>query len=71
MSTIFWQWLKAFNLLTLTNGERNIGNAVGNVGNSTRKKCKSKHQFDGAKVCKADQVKEYFLNPKVLNEVFN
>ena len=41
-----------------------------NVGNSMREKCKSKHQFDGAKVCKAEQVRKYFLNPKIENEVF-
>ena len=35
-----------------------------------RKKCKSKHKFGGAKVCKAEQVKKYFVNPKTENEVF-
>ena len=41
-----------------------------NVGNSMREKCKSKHKFGGAKVCKAEQVKKYFVNPKIENEVF-
>ena len=41
-----------------------------NVGNSMREKCKSKHKFGGAKVCKAEQVKKYFVNPKTENEVF-
>ena len=41
-----------------------------NVGNSMRGKCKSKHKFGGAKVCKAEQVRKYFVNPKIENEVF-
>ena len=36
--------------------ERNIGNVVRNVGNSTWEKCKSKYNFSGAKVQKAEQV---------------
>ena len=35
-----------------------------------REKCKSKHKFGGAKVCEAEQVKKYFVNPKTENEVF-
>ena len=41
-----------------------------NVGNSMREKCKSKHKFGRAKVCKAEQVRKYFVNPKIENEVF-
>ena len=35
-----------------------------------QEKRKSKHNFGGAKVCKAEQVRKYFLNPKTENEVF-
>ena len=70
MSTNFWQWLKAFNLFRLATGERNIGNVLRSVGNSMREKCKGKHKFGGAKVCKAEQVRKYFENPKTENEVF-
>ena len=34
-----------------------------------RQKRKSKHKFVGAKVCKAEQVRKYFVNPKFENEV--
>ena len=40
-----------------------------NVGNSMREKCKSKHKFGGAKVCKAEQVRKCFENLKTENEV--
>ena len=33
-------------------------------------KRQSKHRFCGAKVCKAEQVRRYFVNPKPENEVF-
>ena len=29
---------------------------------------KSKHKFRGMKVCKPDEVREYFINPKTENE---
>ena len=35
-----------------------------------REKRKSKHKFGGAKVCKPEQVRKYFVNPKIENEVF-
>ena len=35
-----------------------------------REKCKSKHKFGGAKVCKDEQLRKYFVNPKIENEVF-
>ena len=35
-----------------------------------REKWKSKLKFGGAKVCKAEQVRKYFVNPKIENEVF-
>ena len=31
---------------------------------------KSKHKFGGAKVCKAEEVRKYFVNSKTENEVF-
>ena len=70
MSINFWQWLKAFNVFRLATGEWNIGNVVRNSGNSMREKWKSKHKFNGAKVCKAEQIRKYFVNPKIENEVF-
>ena len=47
-----------------------MGNVARNVGNSMREKHKSKHKFGEAKVYKADQVRKYFINPKIENEVF-
>ena len=35
-----------------------------------REKRKNKHNFGGAKVCEAMQVRKYFVNPKIENEVF-
>ena len=35
-----------------------------------REKCKSKHKFNGTKVQKAEQVRKYFVNPKIKNEIF-
>ena len=29
---------------------------------------KSKHKFGGIKVCEADEVREYFINPEIENE---
>ena len=37
---------------------------------SKRKIHKSKHKFGGNKVCKAEKVRKYFVNPKIQNEVF-
>ena len=37
---------------------------------SMRKKRKRKHEFGGTKVCKAEEVKKYFVNSKTENEVF-
>ena len=69
MSTNLQQWLKVFNLLRLLE-IRNIGNIVKSVGNSMLEKCKSKHKFGGAKVCKTEQVRKCFENLKFENEVF-
>ena len=35
-----------------------------------REKHKSKHKFGGAKVCKAEKLRKYFVNPKTAQEVF-
>ena len=35
-----------------------------------REKRKNKHKFGGAKVWEAEQVRKYFVNPKIENEVF-
>ena len=35
-----------------------------------REKCKIKHKFGGAKAYKVEQVRKYFVNPKIGNEVF-
>ena len=51
-------------------GEQNIGNVARNDGNSMREKCKSKHKLGGTKGCKAEQVRKYFVNHKIENEVF-
>ena len=32
---------------------------------------KNKHKFGGTKVCKAEQVRKYFVNPKIEIEVFD
>ena len=32
-------------------------------------KRKNKHKFGGAKVCKTERVRKYFVNPKTENEV--
>ena len=41
-----------------------------NVGKSMREERKSKYKFGGAKVCKAEQVRKYFVDPETENEVF-
>ena len=35
-----------------------------------RERHKSKHKFGGTKVCKAEEVRKYFENPKIENEIF-
>ena len=37
---------------------------------SVRKRRKSKHEFGGTKVCKTEEVRQYFVNSKIENEVF-
>ena len=31
---------------------------------------KSKHKFGGTKVCKAEEIRQYFINPKIEHENF-
>ena len=31
---------------------------------------KNKYKFGGTKVCEVEEIKEYFINPKIENEVF-
>ena len=38
---------------------------------SMRERRKSKHKFGGTKVCKAEDVRKYFVNSKIENEVFD
>ena len=35
-----------------------------------RERRKSKHKFGKTKVCKSEEVREYFVNSKIQNEVF-
>ena len=35
---------------------------------SMRERRKSKHKFGGTKLCKAEEVRKYFVNPKIENE---
>ena len=37
---------------------------------SVRERRKSKHKFGGTKICKAEEVRKYFINSKIENEVF-
>ena len=35
---------------------------------SMRERRKSKHKFGATKLCKAEEVRKYFVNPKIENE---
>ena len=37
---------------------------------SIQERLKSKHKFGGTKVCKAEEVRKFFVNPKIENEIF-
>ena len=37
---------------------------------SMGERSKSKRKFGGTKVCEVDEVREYFINPKIKNEAF-
>ena len=38
---------------------------------SIRERRKSRHKFGGTKVCEAEEVRKYFVNPKIEIEVFS
>ena len=38
---------------------------------SIRERRESRHRFGGTEVCKAEEVRKYFVNPKIEIEVFN
>ena len=38
---------------------------------SMQERRKSKHKFGGTKIFKTEEVKKYFVNPKIENEVFS
>ena len=63
MGSNLWQTLKAFNLFRLLEYEIM---AIFSVG----ERSKSKRKFGGTKVCEADEVREYFINPKTENKAF-
>ena len=64
MDTILWKALKAFNLFRLLENETMGMFSIGEWS-------KSKHKFGGTKVCKAKEIRKYFINPKIENEVFD
>ena len=37
---------------------------------SIRERHKSRHKFGGTEVCKAEEVRKYFVNPKIEIDVF-
>ena len=61
--TNFWQGLKVFNLFRIRSETLKIF--------GIRERRKSRHKFGGTNVCKAEEVRKYFLNPKIETEVFS
>ena len=61
MGSYLRQALKAFNLFRLLENETMKIFSMGG-------RCKSKHKFGEMKVCEADEVREYFINPEIENE---
>ena len=57
MGSNLLQALKAFNLFKLLENQTMETFSVGG-------RSKSKHKFGGMKVCEADEVREYFINPE-------
>ena len=55
---------KAFNLFTLLENETLKMFSI-------RERCKNRQIFGGTKVCKADEVRKYFANTKIVIEVFS
>ena len=64
MVPIFLHGLKVFDLFRL------MGNETFEMF-SMQERHKSKHKFDGTKVCKDKEVRKYFVNPKIENKVFD
>ena len=58
ISTNFWKGRKVFNLFRLLECETLKISSI-------RERRKSRHKFGGTKVCKAEEVRKYFVNPKV------
>ena len=56
-----WQSFKTFNLFSLLENETT---EIFSEGGQS----KSKHKFCRMKVCKVDEVKQYFINPEIENE---
>ena len=56
--------LKAFNLFRLLENETLKIYSI-------RERRKSRHKFGGTKVCKAEEVRKYFVNPKIKIAVFS
>ena len=65
MGTNLWQALKAFNLLRLLENETIEMFSI-------EERSQSKHKFGGTRICSYEnrEVREYFMNPKLENEVF-
>ena len=63
MGSNLWRALKAFNLFKLLENEIM---EMFNMG----ERSKSKRKFGWTKVCETDEVRQYFINPKIENEVF-
>ena len=59
--TNFWYGLKGFNLF--------MKETLKKFG--IRERCKSRQKFGGAKACKAEEVRKYFINPKIEIEFFS
>ena len=57
MGSNLLQALKEFNLFKLLENQTMETFSVGG-------RSKSKHKFGGMKVCEADEVREYFINPE-------
>ena len=61
MGSNLWQAHKTFNLFMLLANETMESFSISG-------RSKSKHKFGGVKVCKANEVREYFINPEIKNE---
>ena len=62
MGSNWWQALTAFNLFRLLENE-----TLEMFSMDQRSKSKQ-HKLGGMRVCEADELREYFINPKIENE---